>query len=269
MSMDNNDTRNHKSRSVKNALLQLNWRRASNYSNMQSKNKILLVQFRTDNSIINEQKNILKLLKKRQLIIVNAFDKKTDFSCPKKITKNINKIILGGSGEFYLSDDKNIINKIEPLIKYILKKDIPTLGICFGHQLLGHMLGTQVIQDNKQEEVGSFHISLTPDGKKSNLFIGLPKTFIAQLGHKDSLEKLPKNTILLAKSKKCRVQAFCYKKNIYGVQFHPELTRTDVIKKIKLYPEYIVDGNIKKAISKLKPSPYASLILKNFINLTL
>lgn len=239
--------------------------------------KILLIQFRNDISILPEQRCIFKAIKKNKnsFKIINAFDKNIDFSMPEKILNGINKVILGGSGEFCFSHNDNkekdkqfwqMIERINLLIKYLFEKDIPTLGICFGHQLLAYNLGVKIINDKKQQETGSFAICLNKTGKSSPLFKNLPQKFTAQLGHKDSLEKLPKNTILLAKSKKCNIESFQYKNNIYGVQFHPELTVEDVVFKLKLYPDYSSKNKLENTIKKLKPSLHVTRVLKNFCN---
>jgi len=245
------------------------------YYSMKPSN-IFLVQFRTDESVVHEQKSILRYLKikKTQFKIINAFDGNINFSMPQKIINKTSKIILGGSGEFSFSENNKgsgqkkvfvkMIKRIKPFIQYLLRKDIPTLGICFGHQLLGYNLGVEIIASKPQQEVGSFSISLTQEGKSDSLFSNLPPKFFAQLGHKDSLKDLPEKSILLAKSKKCKIQSFRYKENIYGVQFHPELTLQGVVLKLKLYPSYTSKKSINKIIENLKSSPHSSKILKNF-----
>ncbi|MCG2689792.1 gamma-glutamyl-gamma-aminobutyrate hydrolase family protein [Candidatus Parcubacteria bacterium] len=241
-------------------------------------NKILLIQFRTDKSALHEQKCIFKTggIKKDAFKTINAFSEKVDFAVPEKTLRGINKVILGGSGEFCFSGNENpqknalfekMIKRVNQFIKYLLEKDIPTLGICFGHQLLAYNLGVKIVKDKKQQETGSFSISLTDTGKSSFLFRGLPQKFIAQLGHKDSLEKLPKGSILLAKNARCKIEGFQYKNNICGVQFHPELSVKDVIFKLKFYPDYSLTKKLETTIKKLKPSPLATKILKNFYSI--
>ena len=226
---------------------------------------ILLIQFRSDKTVFQERECFKRyLLRGIKMEYLDAFKDGLVFSHPRMIG-NYQAVILGGSGELYFSKNnkgqnfQKIIKRISFLLNYILEYDFPTLGVCFGHQILGSFLGTEVVADSAQAEVGSFTVLLTKEGQKSKLFSGFPKNFIAQFGHKDSLKKLPQGASLLAKSKKCQVAAFSYKKNIYGVQFHPELNLDDVKFRLSLRPEY----KEKKRIPLLA-SPLAKQVLNNF-----
>lgn len=234
---------------------------------------ILLIQFRKDSSVLHERDCFLRYLQKKnnlKLDIRNAFDRKIDFSHPQKLLRKSCGVILGGSGEFYFSGNegekeklfKRMLKKISPFVKYLLRKDFPTLGICFGHQMLGYFLGSKVINDKNQAETGTFSVFLTKEGKKDPLFEKIPKKFLAQFGHRDSVKKLPKGAKLLAKTKKCKIAAFRYKSKIYGLQFHPELTKKDIIFRLKLLPAY----RPKKL--KLKSTPFPPKIIKNFLKIT-
>lgn len=236
---------------------------------------ILLIQFRRDSSEGHERDCFLRYFQKKnsKLKVINAFDKKIDFSNPQKLLINTQGVILGGSGEFYFSGNEGerervfqvMLKNITPFIKYLLQNNFPTLGICFGHQILGYFLGEKLIADKNQAETGSFLVLLTREGRKSPLFSGIPPKFFAQFGHRDSLKALPKGTKLLAKTKKCKVAAFQYKDRIWGVQFHPELNYKDMLFRLKLYPQYSTK-NLEKMKKNLRPAPFSSRVIKNFLD---
>ncbi len=236
--------------------------------------KILLIQFRTDSTASHERKSFNNFSLKHSINIENisALDKRIDWTNPKKIICKYDSILLGGSGELCFSE-KNKKNKekfnlafknTDKLINLLIKKDFPTLGICFGHQLLGHHFGVLIHKDKSQAKSGSFSLSLTEDGKNDLIFKDIPETFIAQYGHKDCLKNIPDKAKLLATGgSKCKVSALKYKDNIYSVQFHPEMNKNDLIKKMNIYSDYIDDEyRFKKS---LKNSPDSPKIIENFI----
>ena len=183
-----------------------------------------------------------------------------------KFFAGIDRIIIGGSGEFSFSKKDNypdLFKKIKesvPLIKEVIENNIPILGICLGHQYLSYVFGSRIISEEKQEEFGTFNIHLTLAGKKDAIFHGITEDFLAQQGHEDCVNSLPKNAVLLAKSDNCKIESFKIKnKNIYGVQFHPELEKKDSEVRLKL-------ANVKEKI-EFKESPLAKKIILNFVNL--
>lgn len=99
------------------------------------------------------------------------------------------------------------------------------LGVCFGHQLLAHILGADVERCEKLAEIGWSKITLNPIGTKDPLFQGFPPEFESFQYHYDQIIELPAELISLGSSPKCPVQAFRYKSQpVWGVQFHPEIS---------------------------------------------
>jgi len=237
---------------------------------------ILLIQFRTDASYLHERMcYYAKILGNGevQLSIINAFDEDVSWSDPKSILDEYDGVILGGSGEFHFPGKKDkeeqllhrkMLKHMKPFVGYLLENDFPTLGICFGHQLMGHLLGTKVIVDSKQAKTGSYTVKLSNQAKNDPLYRGIPEEFKAQYAHKDSLETLPENAVLLGCGKKCNIATFRYKKNVYSVQFHPELSVKDMMFRVKLFSEYIPDSQ-EKTFKRFKPTTFSEKILSNFI----
>ncbi|MEM4389947.1 MAG: GMP synthase subunit A [Candidatus Micrarchaeia archaeon] len=147
------------------------------------------------------------------------FPKETPFaslSTPKAF------ILSGGPGSAYR--DEFYVNKdiILGAARGILTQ--PVLGICQGHQLIAHYLGGKV-ERGKSAEYGVQKIIVDePD----LLFKGLPSSFNAWVSHFDEVKELPPGFVSLAHSSVCKFEAMRHiERNIFGVQFHPEVWHTE------------------------------------------
>lgn len=104
----------------------------------------------------------------------------------------------------------------------IFKLGIPILGICYGSQLMAHMLGGKVERADKRE-YGKTEISL----KNSKLFEGIEQETICWMSHTDFIDKAPEGFEVTAHTASCPTAAYENEaKKLYGVQFHPEVNHT-------------------------------------------
>lgn len=234
---------------------------------------ILVLQFRTDQSGWHEVKCIYDSVGKNynDFLFMNVMSPFVTTEMILDKLKVAQAVILGGLGEGGYEDiepDKiknlqDMLDKISPVINIIKYKSIPTLGICFGHQVLADVLGGEVVADPNMAESGIAEIILTSAGKKDSILKSLPVSFYGIVSHKSSVIKLPEGADLLAYSDRCPVQGFRYQSNIYGFQLHPELDIKDYYSRMQLYPEYMkhkVDFSDQQEILARK-------ILTNFMNL--
>ena len=105
---------------------------------------------------------------------------------------------------------------------------------------MARALGGEVVTDHDLAEVGTLTLELTPEGSRDPVFGPLGPRFQVQIGHEDIVTELPKGAVLLASSDRVRNEAFRFEgKPIYCTQFHPELDREGLIKRIGYYPEYL------------------------------
>ena len=122
------------------------------------------------------------------------------------------------SGAPILVTEVDNIPYIEQLA-WILNAEVPILGICFGHQILGIMHGaTASIQkeDRDWQEIGLLEQSI--------LFDKLPGNFEMMEDHCETIS-IPKDFKLVASSDVCINEAMeHHSKPIFGVQFHPEVS---------------------------------------------
>ena len=122
-------------------------------------------------------------------------------------------IFTGGPNSAYLPDSPSIS-------KEIFEIGVPILGICYGHQIMSHVLGGVVRKGNTAEkEYGKTAITY----KESKLFEGI-STNTVWMSHTDLVDTMAPGFEVIAYTADCPVAAIENKeKNLYGVQFHPEV----------------------------------------------
>lgn len=139
------------------------------------------------------------------------------FSSETNLAKieNLEGIILSGG-------PSSVYDKFSPKTpQQNLKIKVPILGICYGHHFLAKNLGGLVKKSN-QSEFGREIVNI----KSSKLFTGLNKNQKVWFSHGDQVSKLPEGFKTTGETKNCPIAAF-EGNNIFGVQFHPEVTHTD------------------------------------------
>lgn len=104
----------------------------------------------------------------------------------------------------------------------LVSKQVPVLGICYGHQLLADALGGEVIYHPGGMEIGTVGVELLPEARADRLFRHLPDSFPAQVIHGQSVRRLPKGAVHLAANSFEPHHAFRVGPCAWGVQFHPE-----------------------------------------------
>ena len=142
------------------------------------------------------------------------------YSAEKIKEKNPKGIILtGGPNSVYGEDTP----KLDP---EVLNLGVPVLGICYGHQLITHMLGGKVqsAEDMGTSEYGKTEITLNAE---ETLFKGMDSENICWMSHTDYVSEVPAGFRVTAKTGKCPVAAMANdERKIYGVQLHPEVEHT-------------------------------------------
>lgn len=127
-------------------------------------------------------------------------------------------IILGGPIGVYETEDYPFLQQEIDLLKVRLEKNLPTLGICLGAQLIAHALGAKVYAGHSKE-IGWSKLSLP--ATENNPLQALENIEVLHW-HGDTFD-LPEQAELLASSYLYPNQAFRLGSNILALQFHPEV----------------------------------------------
>lgn len=131
-------------------------------------------------------------------------------------------VILGGPMNVYETDRYPFLEREDRLIREAIDKNIPVLGICLGAQLIAKSLGAPVTK-NREKEIGWYPLRITEEAKRDKLFQYFNTEETVFQWHGDTFQ-IPKGAIRLAESPLCANQAFRYNSNVYGLQFHIEVT---------------------------------------------
>ncbi|MBF6170655.1 glutamine amidotransferase [Nocardia blacklockiae] len=150
-------------------------------------------------------------------------------------------IVGGGPSNVSDPDDAkyDYQRRFEPVLKKlvaeIVRRDHPYLGACYGLGILADVLGGAVNRDRYAETPGAQTIELTDAARHDPLLRGLPRSFRAFVGHKESCQDVPPGAVLLAGSADCPVQMIRTGNHVYATQFHPELDGDGLALRIETY----------------------------------
>ena len=151
---------------------------------------------------------------------VNVDVIRNDQISSKEIVKRkYNKIVISpGPG------NPNQSGNCLKIVKSLYKK-IPILGVCLGHQIIGQVFGSRIIQTKKLMHGKTSKIM----SKKTGVLKNLPKTFEATRYHSLIIDKksLSKDLEITAETKDGLIMGVRHKEfQVHGVQFHPESIKT-------------------------------------------
>jgi anthranilate synthase component 2 len=162
---------------------------------------------------------------------ISSLGIKVDVVRNDKITANdikkikYNRIIIS-PGPGNPNQSGNCINILKSL-----HNEIPFLGVCLGHQIIGQVFGSKIIQAKKLMHGKISKIK----SKKIGILKNLPKTFEATRYHSLIIDKktLSDNLKITAETEEGLIMGVQHKVyNIHGVQFHPESIKTKLGMKI-------------------------------------
>ena len=118
-------------------------------------------------------------------------------------------------------DDLPWIGAASAFIRGAMDRDVPVLGICFGHQLLAHAMGGLVEKSDRGWGIGVQEYQVV---KRPPWMSGSPDRIAFQSIHQDQVVEAPANALRVATSEFCPSAALAYGSTGFSIQAHPEFT---------------------------------------------
>ena len=122
-----------------------------------------------------------------------------------------------------------LIEEKKRIKEFVINLKKPFLGFCLGCQLLGEVVGGEVVKSNPAE-IGILDVNFLKYKNNDTLFSTFPEKIKALQWHSYEVKKLENNKdiTLLASSPTTKYQIFKYQNHAYGIQFHIEIKNTTV-----------------------------------------
>ncbi|HEY2394950.1 MAG TPA: glutamine amidotransferase [Rudaea sp.] len=147
-----------------------------------------------------------------------------------------------------------------------VRRDVPLLGVCYGHQLLAHALGGRVADNPRGREIGTVRIDCLAPAAIDPLLAAIGD-FAAQATHLQTVVELPGNATVLARSSQDNYQAVRYSKRAWGLQFHPEFSVAAMRGYLRLRADALRNEGLDAECigAAVQSSPRARALLRRFL----
>ena len=149
---------------------------------------------------------------------------------PNDLSKFDAMFCMGGPMDTWMEDKYPwLIDEKQKIKNFVIDLKKPYLGFCLGCQLLGEVVGGNVIKSAKPE-IGMLDVNFSQDKSNDQLFSTFPDKVKALQWHSYEVVNLENNKdiTLLASSPTTKYQIFKYQDHAYGIQFHIEVKDTTV-----------------------------------------
>ena len=199
----------------------------------------------------------------------------------EKIPEDLNKFdgmfCMGGPMDTFMEKQYPwLVEEKKKIKEFVVDLKKPYLGFCLGCQLLGEVIGGQVVKSNPAE-IGMMDIVFKKEKEVDNLFSKFPNQIKSLQWHSYEVQGIENNkdVTLLASSPVTKFQIFKYQNHAYGIQFHIEIKNTTV-NEWGCVPEYKsalekqlgrgalekFDTDAKNNMSKM--NEYSKILYENF-----
>jgi len=131
-------------------------------------------------------------------------------------------VVLGGAMGALDDATTPFLPAVRSLLRQAVSDEVPTLGVCLGHQLLAVANGGQIRRMPDGPEIGAQLVAKRTAAADDPLFAALPITPDVLQWHFDEVHVLPPGAVQLASSPTCDQQAFRLGRLAWGIQFHIE-----------------------------------------------
>lgn len=178
-----------------------------------------------------------------------------------QLTDSLGVIVTGSASS--VVDMEPWMERTVACLLDLVRDEVPLLGICFGHQLLGHALGGRVARNPRGREMGTVDLTLL----SSDPVIGGAGSWRVNSTHLDSVVTLPPTAKLLGATRLEPHAAVRFGVNAWGVQFHPEIDAEVMVEYFDARRALLEAEGFELAAAErsLQNAPFGAQVIERFL----
>ena len=229
----------------------------------------LLLQIRHDEQVKKEEHDSFITysgLSKDQIDVLNVYEN-PGFSL--NVIDKYNALFVGGtSNANVLEPEKySFVHQCQDMMNYCLDKDIPVFASCFGFQLAVLALAGEILQQDKDFEMGILPMKLSPAAQEDTLYKDTPDNFKAITVHQQLALNEPSGCTLLAYTDACCHSFKVNGKPFWAFQFHPEVDKQVLVDRLTLYKKKYTndDGHLASILANAEETPESNKLVRKFV----
>jgi GMP synthase (glutamine-hydrolysing) len=172
-------------------------------------------------------------------------------------------VIITGS-PLSMTEPQPWMDRAAEQLAALVRQEVPTLGICFGHQLLGHALGGRVALNPRGREMGT----VVYTAQLADPVLGPPGTWLVNSTHLDSVVELPPGARILGTTELEPHAAVRFGPSAWGVQFHPEIDGSVMREYIEARRPALVQErwDVARLQQDVRDAPAAAALVERFLH---
>jgi GMP synthase (glutamine-hydrolysing) len=177
-------------------------------------------------------------------------------------------VVVTGSGSM-VTDREPWSEATAEYLREAVTRELPVLGVCYGHQLLAHVFGGLVGYNPVGRNIGTTRVELREAAASDALLQGFANPLYVHVSHSQRVIDLPAEAVLLGACERDPHHAFRIGRCAWGVQFHPEFSAQTARDYIRIRSETIAAEGLDPdaLLAGVRESTDGEQILRRFRSL--
>jgi len=187
-----------------------------------------------------------------------------------EILDGYDALIVGGASEASVLEPEHypFVPASIALMRHCIDHDVPVFASCFGFQLAVLALRGAIVRDQRDFEMGTVAIQLTPDAADDPLFHDAPDGFAAVAVHRERAVACPSGARMLAYTDACCHAFKVTRSRFWATQFHPEVDRATLVERLTIFKQHYTDGDdhLQQVLDQAQETPHSNSLIGKFVD---